>query len=266
MDAPTAMPADSDSSARHLAEAERAFGADFRRRQPVVWLVTLLGPLLATGVVLAVLWWLRGGPYVQRLLATAVATFFFFGRFVILGGVVGAGADPELAEVRRFFSRGELFALVCWMDLMTAILLVYHAGFLFRIPFFGPRMVQLVDDGQFILARHPWMRRATFAGLVAFVMLPVAATGAVGGSIFGRLLGLSRRATLAAIVLGSVAGGGLAYLGADLISRLSPRRSDPVLLVLGAVVIAGIVLLLNWRHRQLKARQRPAPGVSDRRR
>jgi len=244
------------SARRDLADDEHAFGADFRRRQPVIWLVTLVGPPLATLAILAALWATRGPQFVQRLAVTAVATFFLFGRFVILGGRVGGTSDPELAEVQRFFSREELFAMVCWMDLVTAVLLVYHAAFLFKIPFFGPRMLTLVDDGQFILERHPWMRRATFAGLVAFVTMPLAATGSVGGSIFGRLLGLSRRATLAAIMLGSVIGSGITYAFADVIARLSPRRSDPVFTALGIAVVVGILLLLNWRYQSLKARHR----------
>jgi hypothetical protein len=256
-----AAPADRPGGSRRraLADAEHAFGADFRRRQPVVWLVTLVGPPLATLAILAALWLSRGPEFVQRLLMTAVATFFLFGRFVILGGRVGGGSDPELAEVQRFFSREELFGLVCWMDLVTAVLLVYHAGFLFRIPFFGPRMLALVDDGQFILDRHPWMRRATFVGLVAFVTMPLAATGSVGGSIFGRLLGLSRRATLTAIMLGSVIGGGITYFFADLIARISPQRTDPVFTVLGIGLIAAVLLLLNWRYRSLKSRHQPQP-------
>lgn len=244
-------------TSRHaLADAEHAFGAEFRRQQPVVWVVTLVGPPLATLAILAALWLIRGPEFVRRLVMTAVATFFLFGRFVILGGRAGGGPDPDLAEVQRFFSREELFGMVCWMDLVTAVLLVYHAGFLFRIPFFGPRMLALVDDGQFILDRHPWMRRATFVGLVAFVTMPLAATGSIGGSIFGRLLGLSRRATLVAIMLGSVIGCGITYWFADLIARISPRRSDPLFTVLGIALIAVVLLLLNWRYRSLKARHR----------
>jgi hypothetical protein len=252
------------SSRRDLADDEHVFGADFRRRQPVIWLVTLVGPPLATLAILAVLWATRGPQFVQRLVVTAVATFFLFGRFVILGGRVGGTSDPDLAEVQRFFSREELFAMVCWMDLVTAVLLVYHAAFLFKIPFFGPRMLTLVDDGQFILERHPWMRRATFAGLVAFVTMPLAATGSVGGSIFGRLLGLSRRSTLAAIMLGSVIGSGITYAFADVIARLSPSRSDPVFTALGIGVVVGILLLLNWRYQSLKAQHRRRElGIAD---
>jgi len=238
---------------RHLMEQESRFGDRFRREHPIVWMLTLVGPFAATALLLLGVLLLHGVEYLQRLVATALATFFFFGRFVILGGTEGAPVDPALGEVYAFLTRGELFLMVMWMDLATATLLVFHAGFLFRLPFLGPRLVGLVKDGQFILARQAWMRRATFIGLVAFVMFPLAATGSVGGAIFGRLLGLSRGAAIAAISIGSFLGCGAMYLGAGVINR-HLDRDDPWLTISGIAVVALIIVLLNWRYRQMKRR------------
>jgi uncharacterized membrane protein len=171
---------------------------------------------------------------------------FLLGRFVILGG-----EDPDAREALRFFSRFELLLMVFWLDLMTACVLAFHCGFLFKMPWIGRRLAGLVEDGRLILALHPWMRRATFAGLVAFVMFPLAATGSVGGSIFGRLLGLSRSATFAAVVLGSALGSGVMYLGAGVLNRYL-NRDDPWMLVGGAAVIVGVIVLLNYRYQRLK--------------
>ena len=246
---------DSMEESAQLAAEESRFGESFRREHPVQWWVTLIGPFLATGVALALVTALHDLAYLQRLLATATATFFVFGRFVILGGVESAsGADAEgLAEIHAFLTRGELFTMVVWMDLATACFLVYHQGFLFRLPFLGPRLLGLVEDGRFILQEQPWIRRATFVGMVVFVMFPLAATGSVGGSIFGRLLGLSRPATLLAISLGSVLGCGAMYLGAGVINRFVDR-DDPWLTVGGIAVVLGVIVLLNWRYRAMKAR------------
>lgn len=223
--------------------------AAFRRDYPIVWLLTLVGPFLLTGGVLLVVWEWAGANAVWQLVSTAVATFFFFGKFVILGG-----SDGDLLEVRRFYTAEQLVVLVLYMDLMIACVLTSHLGFLFRLPVAGEKLKALVDDGQYILQSNRWMKQATFLGLVAFVMFPLAATGSVGGSIFGRLLGMSRLRTFIALGLGNLMGCALMYFGSELITK-HIDRDNPLLLIGGIAVIAVIILMLNYRYRQLKARR-----------
>ena len=90
-------------------EHDDGFERSFRKRHPALWLSTLLGPFILTGLLLTALALTAGAEYVQGLLAAAAATFFFFGRFVILGGV-------------QFFSAEQLVLMVLYMDLMTAML------------------------------------------------------------------------------------------------------------------------------------------------
>lgn len=223
---------------------------DFRRDHPLAWLLTLVGPFVLTGAVLFVVLELEGTRAAWRLASTGVATFFVFGKFVILGG-----GDSALQEARRFYTAEQLVMLVLYMDVMTACFLTFHLGFLFRLPVIGGKLKELVDDGQFILRSNRWMKRATFLGLVAFVMFPLAATGSVGGSIFGRLLGMSRSGAFTAIVTGNALGCALMYFGSELITR-HLDRDNPLLLIGGITFIAVVIFLLNHRYRQLKARQR----------
>jgi len=58
----------------------------FRRDFPILWWLTLLGPFALTGAILLVVLESAGANIVWRLISTAFATFFFFGKFVILGG------------------------------------------------------------------------------------------------------------------------------------------------------------------------------------
>ena len=221
----------------------------FRKAHPIAWFLTLVGPFLLTGAVLLVVWELAGLNAVWRLVSTAVATFFFFGKFVILGG-----SEGDLLEVREFYTAEQLVVLVLYMDVMTASVLAFHLGFLFRLPVAGGKLKALVDDGQFILQSNRWMKRATILGLVLFVMFPLAATGSVGGSIFGRLLGMSRMGTFAGITLGNVLGCSLMYFGSELITQ-HIGRDNPLLLIGGIAVIGLMLWVLNRRFRQLKARQ-----------
>ena len=226
--------------------------AVFRRNYPLVWFLTLVGPFALTGGVLFVMYELAGLNAVWQLVSTALATFFFFGKFVILGG-----SEGDLLEVREFYTAEQLVVLVLYMDVMTASVLAFHLGFLFRLPVIGGKLKALVDDGQFILQSNRWMKRATFLGLLAFVMFPLAATGSVGGSIFGRLLGMSRLGTFMGIALGNALGCALMYFGSEVITRYVGRDS-PWLLVGGITVIVAILLMLNHRYRQLKTRQTTA--------
>lgn len=234
----------------HQAVAEEQFEESFRQEHPVIWLLTLVAPFALTAALLVVIAVVAGPQTAQRLIWTALASFFFFGKFVILGG-----SHDALAEMQRFFTPGQLVLLVLWMDLMTASLLVFHAGVLFKLPFIGQKLGELVEDGQFILQQNPWMKRATFVGIVAFVTFPLAATGSVGGSIFGRLLGMSRLATFVGIATGSLLGCGMMYFGAGLINRYI-NRDDPLLTISGIAVVAAIILVLNLRYRQIKAQHR----------
>ncbi len=228
----------------------------FRRNYPLVWWLTLVGPFAITGSVLFVVWELAGANVVWRLISTAAATFFLLGKFVILGG-----SEGHLLEGSAFFTSEQLVVLVLYMDVMTVCLMAFHLGFLFKLPVMGTKLKALGEDGQFILNSNPWMKRATVLGLVTFVMFPLAATGSVGGSIFGRLLGMSRLGTFVGITLGSVLGCAMMYFGSELLTRYLDR-DNPLLLFGGIAVIASIAWILNHRYRQLKARQaaNPMPG------
>lgn len=225
-------------------EKDDGFERSFRRRHPLLWFSTLIGPFAMTAMVLLALSVVVSPDYVKELLVAATFTFFFFGRFVILGG-------------QQFLSPEQLVLMVLYMDLMTAMLLAFHTGFLFRLPWVGKKLRELVDDGQFILESNPWMRRMTFVGIVAFVMFPLAATGSIGGSIFGRLLGMSRLLTFTGVLTGSLLGCGLMYFGASLVEKYI-HRDDPWFTVSGIAFVVLLILLLNQRYRRMKAMRRAA--------
>jgi hypothetical protein len=242
------------------------FERKLKQELPWVWAATLFGPVLLTAIILICMFFMQGSVFVYKLLGTFLATFFFFGRFVILGG-----SDPELAEIQRFFSPEFLFGMVVYMDTMAALMCVFHAGFLFKIPWLGPRIEDLAKDGHFILKKNPWIRRAAFLGLVLFVAFPLAATGSVGGAILSRILGMTRIRAFFAIFTGSLLGCGLMYFGSQLINRFLPRDSTAA--TIGGIAVVGIIIvLLNVWYRRLKKREEaadespanPAPAIAPR--
>ena len=231
-----------------MLPAEINQDAKFRREHPIMWWTTLVGPCFLSLLILVMVWQSSGSAFVWRLLTTAVATLFFFGKFVILGGTEGGHES-----IHSFLTTEQLFVMVLYMDLVTACVLTFHLGFAFKLAVIGPKLEAVVQDGQFIMQSNPWMKRVTFVGLVVFVMFPLAATGSVGASIFGRLLGMSRLLTLVGILLGSILGCSAAYFGAEFINQHFDRN-NPWNLIGGIALLVSIILILSYRYRQLKSR------------
>ncbi len=253
-------PGGHDDHAAH----EARFADSFKRDYPIAWWATLLGPFVVTGTMLAMLAVTRGVDFVAKLLATSAVTFFGLGRFVILFGsdapktdLAGLEAFEKDAGQFNFLTRGELFTMVSWMDAFVAILLVFHAGFIFKLPKIGPKLLALREEGEFFMSVQPWMRRFAFLGLVAFVVIPIAATGSIGGSILGRMLGMSRLATISAIAVGTLLGNSVMLLAGKALSKIpffDPH--NPLSLLAGVVVIAGLIVFLNLHYKRLKRRWR----------
>lgn len=220
----------------------------FRAAHPLCWQLTLYGPVLLTAGILGVLLVHTGWEFTSKLVTSALVTVFFLGRFIILSGAQGTFQDTDGSLASE-----HLFALVCYLDVMTALMLAFHIGFLFRVPYIGPRVAALVTDGHFILDAQPWMRRATFIGLIAFVGFPLAATGSIGGSIFGRLLGMSRIATFFGIVTGTLLGNATMFWFSDMLGHFVDKENF-YLKYGGLLIIAAIVVVLERRYRMLKNR------------
>ena len=246
--APRSEHGEAQDLGQRLRDSYSEFETRFRRMHPVLWWSSLLGPLFVSAVVLLAVFLLTGPDYTRRVLMMVVAALWFFGRFVILGG-----HDPDVAEYSGGMTSGELFCMVLYLDVTVAFLLAFHVGCLFKLPVVGPRIGALMADARFILDAQPWMRRAAFVGVLTFVSFPLQATGSVGGSLFGRMLGMSRVATFVAIVIGSVIGNGVMYLGSDLIGAYFDKN-HPLVKYGGLVLIVLVIVLLNWWYQRTKRR------------
>ncbi len=232
--------------------AERRREVEYRRALPLVWWATLLVPPAVTAAALAATWLARGWEAAAGIVGLAVSSLFL-GKFIILGGSNGSPIP---------LTREGLAAMVVVMDLMTACWFVFHLDVMQRVPVLGPRFTLLVAGGESLLARFPWVRRTAFVGLVAFVMIPFAMTGSVGGAILARLCGVGRGAAFAAIGLGSVLGAGAIYLGGTAITAVLPR-DNPAWKIGGGVVLVAVILFLNWRYSRLARTVRVVSPAGD---
>jgi uncharacterized membrane protein len=231
---------------QELREGYSEFETGYRGQHPLLWWSSLLAPPVVSAMAITSVFFSSGPEYTQRLLSMAVAALWFFGRFVILGG-----HDPEVAEYSGDMTSGELFLMVCFMDVMVAFFLAFHIGYLFRLPIVGPRILGLVADARFILDAQHWVKRAAFFGVVAFVSFPLQATGSVGGTLFGRMLGMSRIATFLATVTGSLFGNGLMYLGSDVINTFVDKN-HPLVKYGGIILVVVLISIMNWWYQRTK--------------
>jgi uncharacterized membrane protein len=219
----------------------------FRRRYPLIWLATLIGPAVVTIALLVFFGFTMGWSYPQKLIYHTFLTAFILGRFVILVGLEGAAHDSYNISMQP----SELFGLVTYLDFMMAIFVAFHMGVLFRLPYVGDKIAMLVWDGKQLLNAHPWIKRMAFVGLVVFVIFPTSTTGSVGGSIFGRLLGMSRMLTVSGVLLGSVLGNILMWAFAKQINKYIDPHNVSVKII-GIALLAAIVILIEIRYQKTK--------------
>jgi hypothetical protein len=190
---------------------------NYRHTHPFGWWLALLGPVVITGALLGLIAIIQGPEYSLSYVGAAGSAFFVFGRFIIILGQ--NNPDPESWGFLKYLDAPNLFVMLTYMDVMVAMFVAFHLGIIFRIPWVGPRIEDIVSDGHFILRKQPWIRRAAFIGLVCFVIFPTSTTGSVGGSIFGRLLGMKRWRVVTAILVGSILGNGVMLLFSQQISQ-----------------------------------------------
>lgn len=240
---------------QNLMNSFTNFEKGFRRDYPLFWWMSLVGPALLTVALLVVIGLFTAGGWKTCgvLVSHAIATFFLFGRFIILMG------GEEAKNITLLPS--QLFWLVTHMDFMVALFVTFHMGLMFRIPWVGPKIAMLVWDGQFVMDSQPWIRKYAYLGLVVFVIFPTSTTGSIGGSIFGRLLGMSRFATISGVLLGSVIGNGAMLLFADLINKYV--FGQLWLKVLGVAMILIAMFFFERRYRAAKQRYLKAEGIDE---
>jgi uncharacterized membrane protein len=163
-----------------------------------------------------------------RLVATSL---LLVGKFVIF---VGLHEDSA-------FSPWSL-ALVVWLiDLLIAFAMLSGLGTLEQAPVLGSWLRRARRRAQRVLVDYPGFERMAFFGVILYVMMPLAATGAVTGSFASRLTGLSRMTGVCAIAIGSL---GTALTFAAL-AELMGEGAENLLhspILIGAFVVALLAI------------------------
>jgi len=223
-------------------------GAEYRKSHPVAWWLSLIGPVLITTVLLGLIALIQGPDLAYSYATAAISAFLFFGRFIILIGQ--SEPNAEAIFFLKHLSASNLFVMLTYMDTMVAMFVAFHIGIIFRLPWVGPRIQSIISDSQFILRKQPWIRRTAFIGLVGFVIFPTSTTGSVGGSIFGRLLGMKRWRVVVAILVGSILGNGLMLIFSKQIAKYSDNW---MLKLFGVILMIVVLFVVERKFQRMKA-------------
>jgi len=154
------------------------------------------------------------------------------GKLIIFAGL-RAGEPPIWS----------LALMILLIDLAIAFALASGLRRLERAPVVGPWLQRARTRAKQVLLEYPGLRRLAFFGVVAFVLLPIAGTGSITGSIVARLLGLSRLAGVGAVATAS----GVSALGFALLAYFFGEQGKTLLenpLILAGVI--GLVGALSW--------------------
>ncbi len=214
----------------------------------------LLGPL---AVVLAV-WWVlglfTGRTIANEALAAGGIFLTFIGPSVIFGpAVVGTDAFAHLTT-------WDLVGVTGFFSLATAFFYSFNLDLIERLPRVGPALHRGRESMRRTLAAKPWIRRWAIFGVGFFVILPLPGSGTLGGSIMGRLAGLSRTASFLAVGLGGVVVCLLYGWGGESFRRFADehRLGLPVKIAVAALFLTVLALIGRWLARQGRASEPPA--------
>ena len=214
--------------------------------------------VLAVAVALTVAGYLvlgavRGPSYARQMAAAGAASILGLGTTVILGGAV--------LEQTRFqgLAPWDLALLVAYLNTVLAV--VYGWGFelLERLPKVGPALRRTRAEAHATIAERPWIRRFAVVGIGLFVLSPLPGSGVLGGSIVGRIIGLGRLSTLAAVSVANALVCVIYAEGADVLRDWFQRHEVTLAWRVSGLVGAGLVFLVLIRFLRGARRSHPFP-------
>lgn len=181
-----------------------------------------------------------------ELIGLIPASMFAIGKFLPLWGIGQSNFNPW-----------ELGLVIWGLDTWTVLIVVYGLEGLYRIRPLKRALAKVQTNASLVLTAYPRIRRTAVVGVVAFVLFPLAGTGALVGAFLGILLGLQRFVLIAAVSLGGLFGGMLMAFAAvnfgEAMEQLRQAQSDPTVkwLIIGGIVVI-LVVAFWWLNKIYK--------------
>lgn len=153
------------------------------------------------------------------------------GKETVIPAAIAAGFSPFLVAT-----------YIAGFDMTVAWFLAWNWEVVLRVPLVGPFVERMMDAGNRHLARAPLIDRSAFYGLVLFVFFPLQGSGAVAGTILGRLLGIGAQRTWLAVMIGALVSSFVWAYAAGAFRELVQLFGLDIVLQWATLGLAGLVL------------------------
>lgn len=192
-----------------------------------------------------------------------LGVFLPFPVFMAMAGLMGAYFVPPAGR-ESIIPFAIAIGLPWWLialsltllDVLTALVIAVNLDLVTRVPVVGDWLEQVTEETGEYLDEHPMIRDFSFFGLVVFIFAPVTGSGGIGGSVAGRLIGLSPARVVVAMALGSGLSCFLIALGGEYVRESLGGGGMTVLVAVSILVAAATGISLVYYHRKRRLRRR----------
>jgi len=183
--------------------------------------------------------------------------------FCVLLGLTAAYVIPPAGK-ESIIPIGIVMGLPWWViastlaltDCTGALFIAWNFEYAVKIPLVGPVIQSGMEYARRYADTHPRIHQVSTMGLIVFVFFPLQGSGAINGSILGRLLGMSPLRVFGCIMAGSIASCLVIGLGSGVVMDLWVRHPSLTVGVLVVLAAAGIGGYLIWRRASHRLRER----------
>ncbi len=134
------------------------------------------------------------------------------------------------------------------IDIICCLFMLWNFDVLVFLPFVGKYIPGLMRKGSQTLAKHTWLERVCFIGLIFFVFLPLQGTGSISGTILGKMAGMPPLEIFCAISIGATLQSFLIGLSAYALNKyLGLNLWYLVAFILGILLLITIVSFIWYR-------------------
>lgn len=129
------------------------------------------------------------------------------------------------------------------IDICVSLFLIWNYDWVKKLPVVGPALERTEAKGREKVAKTRWFGKATFILTTFVVFVPFSGSGGVGGTVFGRVVGMSPYKVLLAVALGSTLGStGFAILSEQMTDLLG--ADNPIIYFLSNLNILQFIAVL----------------------
>jgi len=159
----------------------------------------LFGPPLLGAFALGLIFLVEGQRAMYEVGGAGLASLLGAGTTVIFGK---AALGDEIFNFS--LTSWHLAYIVMFVNAVSAYWYAYNVDVLEKLWWIGPRMKQARRNAVSVLQERPWIRRWAVVGVGAFVVTPLPGSGALGGALMGRIMGVTRWATFVSVSIAGV--------------------------------------------------------------